>query len=780
MALAAFCVYAALLTTTAYAQTLASPLVLRTERELNTVTTERHGSVSLDPKTFSSGDSSNGRGLIFLRADVTEGDREVVEATGNVELRAQHDTVLADFLRYERGTDTIHARGNVVVRRQGTWVTGPEIDYVRNDATGELQKPSFYVDDVGGRGDAELLEFVGPERYDVMQSRFTTCKAPSEDWFLMADKMKIDTQRSVGTAYGASLRFMDVPIFYAPWFQFPLSNDRKSGFLTPSFGTSNARGVEIALPFYWNIAPNYDATITPRFMGKRGLQLNSQFRYLFDTPLPMRGEINGEYLPSDDQTGDDRYLISWQHAQGILPWMNAYVDVNKVSDDTYFSDLADRIAITSQTTLPREAGLRMWQGPFSALVRVQNFQTLQDPSEPITPPYNRSPQVLLNMGDWSTGSLRHWGLSVSGMAEYTRFRQWLRPDEGERSVIQPTLTWQTQTLGWFAKARASLHQRNYWLDDSNVARVNYEKRPHATIPIYSIDGGMIFEREGNLWGNDYVQTLEPRLFYTYIPFREQEDHPIFDTTVDDFSFSQLFRENRYLGSDRVGDANQLTVALTSRILSGSGAEILRFYAGERFYFSDQRVTMPGESPRSADSSDVLFGAEARLSQQWSASMLTQYNFDQGDSERFNFGLRWSPEPGKVLAGSWRYTKQVIDAYKGLTSVKQFDLAGQWPVGNRWNLVARWNYSLEDSKTLEALGGVEYNAGCWIFRAVIHQLATTIENSSTAFFLQLELNGLGRIGSSPLDVLHRSVPGYSTANDPSRYDTTPTYTTYPEF
>lgn len=767
------------------AQTLASPLVLRTERELNIVVSERQqDDVSLNPKSFSSGESSGKRGMVFLRADVTEGNREAIEATGNVELRAQHDTVLADFMRYERGTDTIHARGNVVVRRQGTWMAGPEIDYARNDATGALQQPTFYVDDVGGRGDAELLEFVGPQRYDVTQSRFTTCKASCEDWFLMADRMKIDTQRSVGTAYNASLRFMDVPIFYTPWFEFPLNNERKSGLLTPSYGTSNARGIELSFPFYWNIAPNYDATITPRYMGKRGLQLNSQFRYLFDSPLPMQGEINGEYLPSDNQTGENRYLVSWQHAQGLLPWMRAYIDINKVSDDLYFSDLADRIAITSQTTLPREAGLRMWRGPFSALVRTQSFQTLQDPNAPITPPYNRTPQALVNMSEWSTSAMEKWGFGISGTAEYTRFRQWLRADygadEGERSVIQPTVTWQKKTLGWFLKARASLHQRNYWLKERSTPRAHHEERPDATIPIYSMDGGMVFERDGNLWGHDYVQTLEPRLFYTYIPFHEQNDHPIFDTTVDDFSFSQLFRENRYLGSDRVGDTNQLTAALTSRFFSESGAEILRLYAGERFYFSDQRVIMPGESPRSANSSDFLFGVEGRLSQQWSASMLTQYNFDLGDSERFNFSLRWSPKPGKVLAGSWRYTKQVIDAYKGLTSVKQFDLAGQWPVNDRWNLVARWNYSLEDSKTLEALGGVEYNAGCWILRAAIHQLATTIDKSSTSFFLQLELNGLGRIGSSPLDVLHRSVPGYTTANDPSRQDRTPTYTTYPEF
>ncbi|MDR1529675.1 MAG: LPS-assembly protein LptD [Burkholderiales bacterium] len=774
--------YAVILLFSAFAeaQTLATPFTLRTERELAAPNggLRTHSGVSLDPKTFSSG-ASGQRGMVFLRADATEGNHDVVEATGNVELRAQYDTVLADFLRYDRSTDTIHARGNVVVRRQGSWVTGPEIDYVRDQATGELKQPLFYVEDVGGRGDAERLEFAGPDLYNVIKSRFTTCAAPREDWFLMADKMKFDTQRSVGTAYGASLRFMNVPLFYTPWFEFPLSNKRKSGFLTPSYGTSNARGIEFSVPYYWNIAPNYDATIMPRLMSKRGLQLNGQFRYLFGGKLPMQGIVEGEYLRSDNQTGENRYLVSWKHSQGLLPWMTAYADVNKVSDDTYFADLADRIAVTSQTTLPREAGLRMWRGPFSALLRVQNFQTLQDPREPTLPPYNRAPQVLVNMSEWTTGGLRDWGLSLSGLAEYARFNQWQQPYEGERSVIHPTITWKKQTLGWFAAARAGVQQRNYWLNNDKLA-VGHRRNPSATIPMFSLDSGLIFEREGSLWGHDYVQTLEPRLFYVYIPHRNQNDHPIFDTTVDDFSFSQLFRENRYLGNDRIGDASQLTTALTSRILSENGAEILRIYGGQRFYFSDQRVTMPGESLRSADSSDFLFGVEGRLSSQWSASMFTQYNFDQNESERFNFSLRWSPKPGHTLAGSWRYTKQVVDTYKGLTSLKQFDLAGQWPVSERWNLVARWNYSLEDSKTLEALGGVEYNAGCWILRAVIHQLATTIDTTNISFFLQFEFNGLGRIGSSPMDVLRRSIPGYTTASDLSQTDNTPTYSIYPEF
>ncbi|MCL2296826.1 MAG: LPS-assembly protein LptD [Proteobacteria bacterium] len=719
------------------------------------------------------------QGAVFLRADRTEGTRQQIEAHGNVELRAHRETVLADWMRYDQETDTLQARGNVVMRRYGSWVTGPEIDYTRSTATGTLQSPSFYLDEVGGRGDAQTLTFDGPDVYTMRSSRFTTCEAPREDWFLYADTMKIDTQRSVGTAYNASIRFMNVPLFYSPWLEFPLNNDRKSGFLTPTIGSSNARGFELTTPYYFNLAPNYDATIAPRLMTRRGLQLNSQFRYLLGAPWSLQGHFDGEYLPSDREANRSRYLMSWKHQQGLLPWMNAYFDATRVSDDNYFADLADRLSVTSQTTLPREAGLRMWHGPFSVLTRVQNFQTLQDNKNYIQPPYNRTPHVLVSMADWMTPSLRPFDLSLSGLAEYSRFRH-TNLTQGQRFVVQPTLAWRKQELGWFATGRAGLQQRNYLLNPVASAPTA-NKTPGVSIPVMSLDGGLIFEREGSLFASRYVQTLEPRLFYVYAPYRDQNNLPVFDTTIDDFNFTQLFSENRYIGSDRFGDANQLTLALTSRILSDNGAEMLRVMAGQRFYFSDQRVTLPGETPRSAGSSDFLLGADAQLSRALSASLLTQYNFDTSRAERFNVGVRWMPAPGKVLSGTWRYTRQYQDPEKGLTEVKQFDIAAQWPLSFRWSAVGRFNYSLADpKKVLEAIGGVEYNAGCWVIRAAIHRLATTTERTNTSFFLQLELGGLGRVGPSPLEVLRRSVPGYTISSDPARRDTTPGYTTYPEF
>ena len=277
----------------------------------------------------------------------------------------------------------------------------------------------------------------------------------------------------------------------------------------------------------------------------------------------------------------------------------------------------------------------------------------------------------------------------------------------------------------------------------------------------------MFERDAQAFGERFVQTLEPRAFYVYIPFRDQSKIPVFDSAQDDFNFGQLFSENRYLGNDRIGDANQLTVAVTSRIINPeSGAERLRVAVGQRFYFTDQRVTLT-EQPRSASSSDVLLGVDGRLSDAWALSALLQHNLDTGHVERYNVGLRYTPAPGKIIAASYRFQRNVTDILGASSSrLEQVDVATQWPVAANWTLLGRWNYSIADHKTLEALLGVEYNADCWVLRIVGQRLTTTSTTTSSSVYVQIEFNGLARFGTNPLDLLRRSVPGYTPTNDPT--------------
>src|SRR6476661_2436532 len=729
------------------------------------------------PAPVQLGGDARVRGALFLRADRLEGTEGRVTAEGNVELRSRRETVLADKLSYALEDQTIHGDGNVVLRRGFDWITGPQVEYKRDTETGFFREPRFFVAEAGARGDAKEIRFTGPDHYEATDASYTTCVAPHPDWYLRGEELEVDNLRKIGTARRVSVHFLDVPVLYAPWLQFPLSSERKSGFLTPTLGSTGVRGFEATAPYYLNLAPNYDATITPRLMTKRGLMLGTQFRYLLgDATAPLgtaNGEMNAEILTNDRQTGERRFALAWTHTEQFAPWLAGFWNVNRVSDDKYFADFADRIAITSQKTLPREGGLVATSGPWTVSARVQSFQTLQDPNAPVVPPYNRVPQILASLRDTD------WlGLTWSGTGEYARFAQEALVPTGERVVAYPTVAWMRQGSAWFFNARGGVHMREYLLDQTTAALP--DRHPSYAIPIASVDTGLVFERDLDVLKTPLTQTLEPRAFYVYVPYKRQTDAPVFDTALDDFNFSQLFAENRYIGNDRIGDANQLTLALTSRFLDrDTGAERLRLAVGQRFYFQDQRVSL-NEPLRSASTSDFLLAGEGRLTEAWSLASLLQYNFDSHDVERLNVGARYTPAPGRALNATWRYTRQLVDPLGGIEQIKQIDISGQWPVSERWNLIGRWNYSLTDRKTLEGVAGIEYNADCWVLRIVGQRLTTTTQQSTTSVFVQLELNGLARVGTSPLELLRRSVPGYVPANDPSLRERDQRYGPLPEF
>jgi LPS-assembly protein len=697
---------------------------------------------------------SSDREAIFLRADQLEGtSQKWIEASGKAELRTRQQTVLADWLRYDVEADEMWGKGNVTIRRGIDWITGPEAKFKRDTEVGFFTHPEFHVGENGSRGSAREILFNGPNRYDIKDASYTTCVAGNDDWYLRAVDVDLDRSRLVGTAHDATIYFKGAPVLYSPYLTFPLSNERKSGFLTPVFGSTSSRGLEMSVPYYFNLAPNYDATLTPRLMTKRGLQVNSQFRYLFPD---IAGEADAEVLP-DRITGTTRYGLSWKHNETFssVPGLSGYLNLQKVSDDTYFADLSDRLAITSQTNLPREGGFAYSRGPFGILARMQTFQTLQDPNNPITPPYFREPQILVTVNpvEWS-------GLEFAGNGEYVRFRQPALTN-ADRTVLYPTVAWTKRGNAWFFTARTGLHMTTYNLEDPTAT----DRHLNRILPITSVDSGLVFERDANFFGQNFVQTLEPRAYYVYIPFRQQSQIPAFDTAIDDFNFSQLFTENRYLGSDRIGDANQLTLAVSSRLLDpASGEERLRFAIGQRYYFEDQRVTLT-ETPRAANTSDVLFSAEGKLSDTWTAAGTYEVNVNHKQTQELDLGVRWQPAAGKVLNASYRYIRQQVDPTGNLTQLKQIDLSGQWPINN-WSLIGRWNYSLVDGKTLEGVIGAEYNGGCWAFRIVGQRLTTTTQQASSSVFVQFELNGLARLGTNPIDVLKRSVPGYLTVNDPN--------------
>ena len=697
---------------------------------------------------------------VYLRADRLEGESDkIVVASGQVELRTRRQTVLADWLHYDLATEEIWAKGNVVMRRGTDTIRGPEAKFKRGDETGFFTQPDFHIGEYASRGEGKELLFLGENRYQITDMRYTTCVAGNDDWYLTSDEVDVDRSRQVGTAHNASIVFKGVTIVNAPSLDFPLSNDRKSGFLAPVFGSTNSRGIEASIPYYFNLAPNYDATLIPRLMTRRGLQMNGQTRYLFPD---SSGEFDAEFLP-DRITGTNRYLLSWKHNQTFdsVPGLAGYINAEKVSDDAYFSDLSDRVVVTSQTTLPREVGLTYNHGPFAFLTRIQTFQTLQDPANPIVPPYFREPQFLMTMSPvaWN-------GLTFEASGEFVRFRQ---PTlvTGDRSLLYPTVTWSQHGDAWFFTARTGLSMTHYDFENSDPPDPTLTDL-HLTrvLSISSIDTGLVFERDTTLFDRAFTQTLEPRAYYVYIPYRNQAEIPAFDTAIDDFNFSQLFTENRYLGADRIGDANQLTLAAVTRLLDpATGEEKMRFAIGQRYYFEGQQVVLT-EPPRTSNTSDLLLAGEARLSDVWSVSGALEYNLSHPQTERLDIGVRWQPAPGKVLNASYRFNRQEVEPTGPPTQLNQLDFSGQWPLGDNWSVIGRWNYSIVDRTTLEGVLGLEYNGGCWALRIAAQRLTTATDQASKSVFVQFELNGLARFGTNPIDVLKRSVPGYVTVTDPA--------------
>jgi LPS-assembly protein len=549
--------------------------------------------------------------------------------------------------------------------------------------------------------------------------------------------------------------FEGVRIIAAPSLDFSLNNQRKSGFLPPSIGTTGKSGPEIAVPYYLNLAPNYDLTLTPRYMEKRGLQIAEQFRYL---QKDYNGEFNAEVLPQDQAADRGRSAMSLVHTYNRDGSLVGGLNLNKVSDDNYFRDLATRINITSQATLPREGFLTYngswWDtGSYSATARVQRFQVLQDPDNPIVAPYSRTPQLTLSSLRQNVG-----GFDFGSAAEFVDFSH---PSlvNGKRSTLYPSLSLPLVTSGAFLTPKLGVHYTYYSLapgPPDTISRV---------LPISSLDSGLIFERDAQVQGQAVTQTLEPRLYYVRIPFRDQNQIPLFDTAVADFSYAQIFSENMFAGGDRINDANQLTAAVTSRmVLPSSGQEVLRGTFGQRYYFKDQQVTLnPTDVPRTYKASNLLAALSGRATQHWTMEAASEYDQRDFRSERLTLAARYRPEGLKALNLSYRYLSGDV-TQTGPT--RQVDLSAQWPLAGRWYGVGRFNYSLTDSRIVEAIGGLEYGADCWVSRLVVQRFALTAGTSSSSLFLQLELNGFSRIGSNPLEALKRSVPGYQRINAPS--------------
>ncbi|HEU4375183.1 MAG TPA: LPS-assembly protein LptD [Telluria sp.] len=694
---------------------------------------------------------------VVARAEEITGspDREI-NLVRDAEIIKGKTRMTADTACFKAVENEVTAQGNVNMWRFGDRYKGDALQLNLDSGKGWVLHPEYRMELNNAQGKASRIDFINEDVAAVTDGTYSTCEGPNPDWYLKADTLRLDSGRDVGTAGKTVVYFKGVPIIGTPAMSFSLSGARRSGWLPPTVSFGSKGSGELMLPYYFNIAPNRDLTLFPRMIFRRGLQMGATGRYIGETAAgPYGGETHAELLVHDRVTNTDRWLVNSVHAQSVAPGLSYGWNVRAASDDEYPSDFSKSISSSAERQLLRELRSDYQSQYWSLAARLQNYQVLQDPAAAANPaltvprPYDRLPQINFHAGRYDVGGF-DWAVD----AELTRFSH---PTlvRGNRAVLVPQISYPFVRPGYFITPKLILNASKYDIDALSANPGAPATSLTRVLPTFSLDSGMVFERPGNLFGKEVTQTLEPRLFYVRTPYKDQSQFPNFDSAEAGFNFAQIFTENRFIGSDRIADANQVTAALVSRYIEGNGAERLRLALGQRFYFNPQRVQLDPNAKLNQSRSDVLLAAGGRVADDWSFDSAIQYNASGHSVFSSNYGLQWLAGAKKVVNAEYRYQRD---------SFKNIDLSSQWPLSLRWYGVGRVSYSLRDRKVLESLIGLEYKADCWVFRMGAQRFVTAAQTTSTPVFFQLELNGLSKLGlGNPLESFYKSIPGYARLN-----------------
>lgn len=733
---------------------------------------------------------------IIVQAHELRGQPDVeTVAEGEAEFRRAGIVIRADRLSYDHPEDLAVARGHVRISRDGNVYSGPELQLRVQRFEGFFLQPTYFFSRTGAGGSAQRIDFIDDQRAVATGATYTSCPSDGSGdpaWLLSTSKVKMDFEANEGIAEGAVLRFMGVPILGAPVLSFPLTDARKSGWLPPNFYPDSKSGFQFSVPYYWNIAPNRDATITPGISAKRGPSLGTEFRYLEPN---YSGVANIDAMPNDGLTGTSRHAFSWTHDATLVGNTNLAIRALRVSDDDYWKDFPHNVKSLTPRLLLSDLQASKPIGDWTAYTRVMRWQVLQDADDPITAaPYERLPQIGLRTVQQVGGGLVLW---FEG--EFNRFANPVgtlaadlpRPT-GIRVHTLASISRPWVTPGWSITPKLSLNAASYSLDQPFSNGLRSASR---AIPTFSIDSAWVFERDATWFGRQVRQTLEPRLFYVNTPYRDQSALPNFDSAGKDFNFESIYTENAFSGVDRVSDAHQVMAGVTTRLLDpATGAERVRLGIVQRFLLRDQLIT-PADTPTTSTGtptasegppltrrfSDILLLGSSNIVPQWTLDASVQYNPDTRRAVRSIIGARYSPGPYRTINATYRLAR-------GLS--EQIELGWQWPLygpapsnvsdtrGAQKELrttggqsckgtmyaVGRVNYSTLDSRVTDSIVGFEYDAGCWIGRIGAERLSTGRSDSTTRLFLQLELVGLSRLGSNPLQSLKDNIPGYRLLRD----------------
>jgi len=719
---------------------------------------------------------------ILIEGDSLESilDRKL-RVEGNASISKGNQSITADFIEYDQISEELYAKGQVKISTPDLLLNGSELEMSLAEDTGSIANGSFVANinenstskfNKELRGTATQIFLEGEDKKKLENAKVTTCEAGQNEWFITSDETIIDQSSGNIKAKNATLSLKGVPIMYSPYVDFSTTSQRRSGWLLPTAGTTTTSGFETSVPYYFNLSPTRDATLTSRYMEKRGLQFDGEFRYLSKN---FKGTSQIQYLNKDKEADiDNRYLLDINHKHNFGNGFSGTVEYEKVksNDNNYFADMSTSIAVTSQVSLRQTAHLDYEKtddfSDIKASLKVQEFQNLTSAS-----PYELKPSFNLSFKkDWEDNYDQTLFLQTDVNFAYDEFDTGENAAKniatGSRIASTPSISFPMEASFGFVKPKIMANLRHYELDDASTSQKS------LAIPTFSLDSGLYLDRPFKLSGYNFTQTLEPRIFYTYTPYEDQSEIPMFDTSLNELNTSTIFKENQFSGKDRVMDTNAITTALTTRVIDDSGYDWLLLTMGQRFYLSDRKVLEEDRYANSSykgDKSDFLLGAQANLTKSLKITTDYEYNFSEDTTNKFTAAARFRPEPGKVLNASYR---MVLNPSSGVYDVKQYLLSGQWPLTSGWSALASYNYDIYERHDIEAMLGAEYDAGCWSAQFMFHRLQlATDENSTNTYFLMLEIGDLGSFGqgdkSSLFEKMNRTVKGSSFASDlPDQY------------
>ena len=709
-----------------------------------------------------------GEADLEVRADDSEVTETKLYFNGNVSVQQGYRSVTADAVEIDRQNETAVASGNVTLREPGVVMTGSEIRYNSVSEQADLSHAQYVLHDRQLSGSAQALTRHADGNIAISEGAMTYCAPDDPSWVLHAESLTIDPELGEGQAWGAKLKVEGVPVLYLPWVQFPIDSRRKTGLLFPDIGSDSRGGLDITQPIYFNLAPNYDALYRPRHIEERGLLHQGQGRWLSETAGYW--EMNGSWIGDDERyqntnptNNSDRWLFNTLHNGEFGPAWRTKIAYTRVSDPEYIRDLDNNRLSTQRQTALQQLGRVDWLGEdWQVRLDVERFQSLADD---IRNDYQKLPQITAR---WR-GDQNWMGVEPILLTQLSHFDSESVRVTGERLYMEAGLTMPNRWTYGFLTPTVKYRSVSYELDDFPLIE---DDSPDAGSVMASLDGGLIFERQTSLFSSEVTQTLEPRAYYLYSEYEEQSGQPDFDSAELTFSYDQLYRDTRFSGHDRIDDADQLSLGVTSRFIdNASGNETLRASIGQIFYFRDREVRLNQIDPDLAESTSAI-AAELALSpsRKWQVRASILYDPSDSNFDAAYAQASFTPENGKIF--NLGYTlREPPPSLIDRPVTEQANASAYYPVNDTWSVFGAYAYSLEASEVVESMVGFEYDDCCWRVRLLYMRYVDTLVGDivdfndpnlerESSFQIQVMLKGMGGFGGRVDELLSDMIRGFT--------------------